>query len=206
MKIDVRKTTGKKAASGVELSEATFGAVFNEPLVHQAVVAYQAGGRAGTRAQKNRAAVHGGSAKPWRQKGTGRARAGTSRSPIWRGGGLAFPAKNRDFSQKLNKKMLRAAMRSILSELLRQQRLVVVDELKMDAPKTRDLAGILKNLDAGKALIVTDAFDRNVALSARNLVEVDCCDVASADPVSLVRYEKIVTTVAAVKKFEEWLR
>jgi large subunit ribosomal protein L4 len=187
------------------LSDAAFGAPFNESLVHQAVVAYQAGGRAGTRAQKNRSAVSGGGRKPWRQKGTGNARAGTIRSPIWRGGGKVFPASNRSFVQKMNKKMYRAAMRSILSELLRQDRLVVVDALAMEAPRTKALVERLNGLGTTDALLVTDKFDMNLALSGRNLVKVDVRDVPAIDPVCLLRHDKVVVTVDALKKIEEWL-
>ncbi len=192
-------------ASGVELSEGNFGVDFNESLIHQVVVAYQAGGRSGTRAQKNRAAVRGGSAKPWRQKGTGRARAGTIRSPIFTGGGRAFPLSTRDFSQKVNKKMYRAAMRSILSELNRQERLVVVDSMAMDAPKTGTLVQALKGLDADRALIVLADDDRNVELSARNLQSVSVCTSRSIDPVSLISYPKVVITADAARCIDETL-
>jgi large subunit ribosomal protein L4 len=168
-------------------------------------VAYQAGGRAGTRAQKNRAAVNGGNAKPWRQTGTGRARAGTTRSPLWRGGGKVFPAQTRDFSQKVNRKMHRAAFRSILSELVRQDRLVVVDGLSMDAPKTKDMVALLGRINAPRALVVIEAPDRNLELAARNLPFVHVTDVASADPVSLVGFEKVVMTSGAVRRYEELL-
>lgn len=187
------------------VADAAFAAVFNEPLVHQAIVAYLAGGRAGTRAQKGRSDVSGGGSKPWRQKGTGRARAGTIRSPLWRGGGRVFAAQPRDFSQKLNKKMYRAAMRSIFSELARQGRLVVVDALSVDAPKTQALVAKLAELSLGSALIVTDRADENLYLAARNLPHVDVTEVGGLDPVSLVGFEKVVISVAAVKQVEEWL-
>ncbi len=190
----------------VDLSDTTFGADFNENLVHQVVVAYQAGGRSGTRAQKNRAAVSGGGAKPWRQKGTGRARAGTIRSPLFTGGGRAFPASTRDFSQKVNRKMYRAAMRSILSELARQERLVVVDNLTMDAPKTKTLAETLGKLDASRSLLVTDGENTNVELSARNLGSVSVCSNTEINPVDLIRFDKVVMTEAAVKSIDEALQ
>ncbi len=203
MKLEVRSVVGNGSAeapgSAVELSEANFGAGFNESLVHQVVVAYRAGGRSGTRAQKNRAAVRGGSGKPWRQKGTGRARAGTIRSPIFAGGGRAFPLSTRDFSHKVNRKMYRAAMRSILSELNRQERLIVVDSIGMDAPKTASLARVLKGLDAERALVVLADSDRNVELSARNLHSVSVCTSRSIDPVSLINHRKVVITADAAR-------
>ena len=196
----------KMAGSGtVDVADSAFGAEFNEALVHQVVTAFLAGGRAGTKAQKNRAAVRGGGAKPWRQKGTGRARAGTIRSPIWVGGGRAFAAKPRDYSQKVNKKMYRAALRSVVSELVRQDRLVVTDSLEMKAPKTKELAGMLKKLDLDSVLIVNEAFDEKVFLSARNLPNVGICDAAAIDPVVLMRFEKVLITVPALKMIEERL-
>ncbi|MDH4554567.1 50S ribosomal protein L4 [Pseudomonas sp. BN417] len=192
-------------AQAIEVSERTFGGEFNETLVHQAVVAYMAGGRQGTRAQKTRSEVSGGGKKPWRQKGTGRARAGTIRSPIWRSGGTTFAAKPQDHSQKLNKKMYRAAMRSILSELVRQERLVVVEDFAVDAPKTKTLLGKLNGLGLTDVLIVSDAVDQNLYLAARNLPHVDVRDVQGSDPVSLIAYDKVLITVSAVKKFEELL-
>ncbi|MNM78098.1 50S ribosomal protein L4 [compost metagenome] len=192
-------------AQAIEVSERTFGGEFNETLVHQAVVAYMAGGRQGTRAQKTRSEVSGGGKKPWRQKGTGRARAGTIRSPIWRSGGTTFAAKPQDHSQKLNKKMYRAAMRSILSELVRQERLVVVEDFAVDAPKTKTLLGKLNGLGLTDVLIVSDAVDQNLYLAARNLPHVDVRDVQGSDPVSLIAYDKVLVTVSAVKKFEELL-
>ncbi len=192
-------------AQAIEVSERTFGDDFNETLVHQAVVAYMAGGRQGTRAQKTRSEVRGGGKKPWRQKGSGRARAGTTRSPIWRSGGVTFAAKPQDHSQKLNKKMYRAAMRSILSELVRQDRLIVVEDFAVDAPKTKSLVGKLAGLGLSDVLIVTDAVDENLYLAARNLPFVDVRDVQGSDPVSLIAYDKVLVTVSAVKKFEELL-
>ena len=196
----------KMAGSGtVDVADSAFGAEFNEALVHQVVTAFLAGGRAGTKAQKNRAAVRGGGAKPWRQKGTGRARAGTIRSPIWVGGGRAFAAQPRDYSQKVNKKMYRAALRSVVSELVRQDRLVVTESIEMKAPKTKELAGMLKKMDLDNVLIVNEAFDEKVFLSARNLPNVGICDAASIDPVVLMRFEKVLITVPALKLIEERL-
>jgi len=194
-------------ASGgtVDVSEVAFGKEFNEPLVHQVVTAFLAGARQGTKAQKSRSDVSGGGKKPFRQKGTGRARAGTIRSPIWRSGGVTFAASPRDHQQKVNRKMYRGAMRCILSELVRQDRLVVVDSLTVAQPKTKELVARLKELNAEKALIVCDAVDANLYLSARNLPHVSVTDVQAADPVSLVGHEKVVVTVEALKKFEEML-
>ena len=192
-------------AQAIEVSERTFGGEFNETLVHQAVVAYMAGGRQGTRAQKTRAEVTGGGKKPWRQKGTGRARAGSSVGPIWRGGGVTFAAKPQDHSQKLNKKMYRAALRSILSELVRLDRLVVVEDFAVEAPKTKALLGKLNGMGLSDVLIVTEAVDQNLYLAARNLPHVDVRDVQGTDPVSLIAFDKVLVTVSAVKKFEELL-
>src|SRR5210317_296042 len=175
--------------ASLEVSETAFGSEFNEALVHQVVTAYLSGSRAGTKAQKNRSAVRGGGAKPWRQKGTGRARAGTIRSAIWVGGGRAFAAQPRDYSQKVNKKMYRAALRSMLSELVRQDRLVIVNELTLEAPKTKLLAAKLKELDLGSVLIRNEAFDEKVCLAARNLASVGTGGAASMDPVVLIRFE-----------------
>ncbi|MBB3191734.1 50S ribosomal protein L4 [Halomonas cerina] len=192
-------------AGTVEVSDATFGKEFNEALVHQVVTAYLAGGRQGTRAQKNRSDVRGGGKKPWRQKGTGRARAGTIRSPIWRSGGVTFAARPQDHSQKVNRKMYRAAMRSILSELVRQERLVAVDAFSVEAPKTKQLVAKLGELGLEKVLIVTEEVDENLYLAARNIPNVDVVDVAAADPVSLVAFDKVLATVSALRKFEEKL-
>ncbi|MCS2610311.1 50S ribosomal protein L4 [Halomonas dongshanensis] len=189
----------------VEVADATFGKEFNEALVHQVVTAYLAGGRQGTRAQKTRSEVRGGGKKPWRQKGTGRARAGTIRSPLWRSGGVTFAARPQDYTQKVNRKMYRAAMRSILSELVRQERLVVVEEFSVEAPKTKQVAAKLKELDLEKALIVTEEVDEKLYLAARNLPHVQVVDVAAADPVSLIAYDKVLVTVSALRKFEEKL-
>ena len=194
-----------QGSGSVDVLDAAFGAEFNEALVHQVVTAYLAGSRAGTKAQKNRAAVRGGGAKPWAQKGTGRARAGTIRSPIWVGGGRTFAAKPRNFDQKVNKKMYRAAMRSMLSELVRQDRLVVVKELELEAPKTKLLASKLKDLDLDSVLILNEAFDEKVFLAARNLPNVGICDAGSIDPVVLIRFEKVLITLPALKLIEERL-
>lgn len=194
-------------ASGgtVTVSEVAFGKDFNEPLVHQVVTAFLAGGRQGSKAQKNRAAVSGGGRKPWRQKGTGRARAGTIRSPLWRGGGVTFAAQPRDFSQKVNRKMYRGALRCILSELVRQERLVVVDEFTVDTPKTKQVAEKLKGLELNNVLIVTDEVNENLYLAVRNLPKVDIRDTSGVDPVSLIAFEKVLITVPALKKLEEAL-
>jgi large subunit ribosomal protein L4 len=188
------------------VSDAAFGVPFNEPLVHQVVVAYQAAGRAGTSAQKTRAAVSGGGRKPFRQKGTGRARAGTIRSPLWRGGGKVFAAVPRDYAQKVNRKEYRLAMRSILSELVRQDRLVVCDDLTPAGPRTRQLAERLKALGSARALIVSAASEKNLELSARNLPHVAVLTVSELDPVSLVGFERVLVSPEAVKKIEAWLQ
>jgi large subunit ribosomal protein L4 len=189
----------------IKVSEATFGRDFSEALVHQVVTAYLAGGRSGTKAQKNRSAVRGGGKKPFRQKGTGRARAGTIRSPIWRGGGTTFAAVPRDHAQKVNRKMYRGAMQSILSELVRQDRLVIVDALDLAEPRTRALTARLSDLGFEKGLIVTAELDENVYLAARNLPGVYTLDVSGVDPVSLVAADKVIMTVDAVEKIQEWL-
>jgi large subunit ribosomal protein L4 len=194
-----------KGADALTVSEATFGREFNEALIHQVVVAYAAGARQGTRAQKTRSEVSGGGAKPWRQKGTGRARAGTIRSPIWRTGGVTFAAKPQDHSQKVNKKMYRGAMKCILSELVRQERLIVVDNFSVEAPKTKELVAKLKELELDDVLIVTGDVDENLFLAARNLYKVDVLDVAGIDPVSLIAFDKVLMTAAAVKQIEEML-
>ncbi|HED34067.1 MAG TPA: 50S ribosomal protein L4 [Gammaproteobacteria bacterium] len=194
-----------KASDKVSVSDAVFGRDFNEGLVHQAVVSYLAGARAGTKAQKSRSDVSGGGAKPWRQKGTGRARAGTSRSPIWRSGGKTFAAVPRDHSVKLNKKMYRAAISSALSELVRQDRLLIVEDITVDAPKTKSMVAKLADLDLDNVLIVTETGDENLYLSARNLLGVYITDVAGLSPVDLVGSEKILMTVGAVRALEEWL-
>lgn len=197
--------TLKDANSALEVSDATFGREFNEALVHQVVVAFGAGARQGTKAQKTRSEVRGGGKKPWRQKGTGRARAGTIRSPIWVGGGRAFAAKPRDFDQKVNKKMYRGAIRSILSELVRQERLIVVEKFGVEAPKTKELLNALSTYDLSDVLIVTPEVDENLFLASRNLYKVDVRDVQGIDPVSLIAFEKVLITADAVKQLEEAL-
>lgn len=194
-----------QGGASIQVSDAVFGADFKEALVHQVVVAYMAGARAGTKAQKNRSAVSGGGAKPFRQKGTGRARQGTSRSPIMRAGGVTFAAQPRNFAQKVNRKMYRGAVRSILSELVRQDRLVVVDEFSVDAPKTKRLLEKLGGMGIKDALIVTEGFDENLMLASRNLYHVDACALNELDPVSLIGYEKVMITAAALKALEEKL-
>ncbi len=196
---------GNASTGTVQVSDVTFAREFNEDLVHQAVVAYMAGGRQGTRAQKTRSEVRGGGRKPFKQKGSGRARAGSIRSPLWRSGGVTFAAQPQDHAQKLNRKMYRAAMRSILSELARQQRLVVVESMGLDQPKTKLLVQRLADFEFQNVLIISDEVDRNLYLAARNIPHVDVRDVAGADPVSLVAYEKVVVTVPALRKFEEML-
>lgn len=203
MELNIVTPGGAKGTLNV--SEVAFGREFNQDLVHQAVVAYMAGARQGTKAQLTRAEVSGGGKKPWRQKGTGRARAGTIRSPIWRGGGATFAAKPRNFDQKLNKKMYRAALQCILSELNRQDRLVVVESFEIDAPKTKSLIQKLAQYDLAEALIVTEELSENLFLASRNLHKVDVRDVQGVDPVSLIRFEKVIVTVPALKKFEEIL-
>ena len=196
---------GNTAAGKVSVSDVAFAREFNEDLVHQVVTAFLAGARQGTRAQKNRSDVRGGGKKPWRQKGTGRARAGTIRSPIWRGGGLTFAARPQDHSQKVNRKMYRAAMRSIMSELARQDRLVVVESLDLNEPKTKLLVKQLEGYGLDNVLIVASEITENLYLAARNLHKVDVRDVEAVDPVSLIAYDKVMVTVDAVKKFEEML-
>ena len=196
---------GNKAAGTVAVSEANFAREYNEALVHQVVTAFLSGARQGTRAQKTRSEVAGGGKKPWRQKGTGRARAGTIRSPIWRSGGVTFAAKPQDHSQKVNRKMYRAAMRSILSELARTDRLMIVEALDVEQPKTKLLVETLKGYGVDNVLIVADNVDKNLYLASRNLHKVDVRDVEGADPVSLIAYDKVMITVDAVKKFEETL-
>lgn len=191
-----------KSDAPVSVSESVFGQRFNETLVHQLVVAYLAAGRSGTKGQKSRSDVSGGGAKPWRQKGSGRARAGTTRSPLWRTGGVTFAATNRSYAQKLNKKMYRAAMRSIFSELLRQERLIVTDDIYPSAPKTKELYGKLKSLGAESALIITDAINSDLFLAARNLPNVAVCTADSLSPVSLVHSAKVIVTTQAVKNIE----
>jgi len=191
--------------ASLQVSDAVFGADFKEALVHQVVTAYMAAARSGTKAQKNRSAVSGGGIKPFRQKGTGRARQGTIRSPIMRKGGVTFAAQPRSYAQKVNKKMYRGALCSILSELLRQERLIVVDSFAVDAPKTKELVGKLEDLGMDDVLIITEQLDENMLLAARNLYHVDVRDADQLDPVSLVGYEKVLMTAEALKKIEEQL-
>ena len=191
--------------SALQVSDQVFGAEYNEALIHQVVKAYFNTARAGTKAQKNRTAVRGGGAKPWRQKGTGRARAGTSSSPIWRSGGVTFPAVPRNYEQKVNRKMYRGAMRAILSELLRQERLIVVDDLSISAPKTKELLGKLGEVNITDGLIVVEDLDENLILAARNVYGIDVRDNTDIDPASLIAYDNVVMTSAALKKIEERL-
>ena len=207
MELQVKNASGA-APSQIAVADEVFAQPFNETLVHQVVVAYLAGGRAGTRAQKSRAQVSGGGAKPWRQKGTGRARAGSTRGPIWRGGGVTFAARPQDHSQKVNRKMYRAAMRAIFSELLRQDRLQVVDELTLPEIKTKQMIARLAALgvaDQRRVLLVSEDVDLNLGLSARNLRQVAVSDVAGLDPVSLVGADAVVITAGAMQRVGEWL-
>ena len=204
MELSVLKS-GSSEAGSVSVSDVTFAREYNEDLVHQVVTAYMAGARQGTRGQKNRAAVSGGGKKPWRQKGTGRARAGTIRSPIWRGGGVTFAAQPQDHGQKVNRKMYRAAMQSIMSELARQDRLMVVESLDLEAPKTKLLVKHLSEYGVQNVLIVSAEVDENLYLAARNLHAVDVLDVEGVDPLSLIGHDKVMITVDAVKKLEEML-
>lgn len=202
MELQVHNATGNGKLS---VSDAAFGREFNEALIHQVVVAFMNGARAGTKAQLTRAEVRGGGIKPHAQKGTGRARAGTIRSPLWRHGGRTFAAKPRDFEQKVNRKMFRGAIASVISELIRQERLILIEEFGVDAPKTKQLAGKLKQLGLANVLIIKDQIDTNLELAARNLVGVDVRDTDTLDPVSLIRFEKVLITVPALKRVEEWL-
>jgi large subunit ribosomal protein L4 len=206
MKVSIVNETGKAGGAQIDVADGVFAVAFNEPLVHQVVVAYQANGRQGTRKQKTRSEVRGGGRKPWRQKGTGQARAGTIRSPLWRGGGKIFPSTpDENFTHKVNRKMYRSALRSILSELLRQGRIVTVADFKLAHPKTKDMVARLKDLGTEDVLIVTDSMDERLLLAARNLRRVDVREVGGADPVSLLRHERVVMTSGAMKRFEAWL-
>ena len=196
------KKTGKETVS---LSDESFDKAYNEPLVHQTVVTYMAGARQGSVKQKTRSEVRGGGRKPWRQKGTGRARAGTIRSPIWRGGGVTFAARPADHSKKLNKKMYRGAMQCILSELIRNGRLFVVNEFKLGSHKTQELVNKLKEFELDNVLIISEEVEKNLYLAARNLHKVDALDVSGIDPVSLIGFENVLITVSALKKVEEML-
>jgi large subunit ribosomal protein L4 len=203
MELNITTPTGANGAIG--LADSTFDRAYNQDLVHQVVVAYQAAARQGTKAQKNRAAVAGGGKKPWAQKGSGRARAGTASSPIWRSGGVTFAAQPRNFEQKVNKKMYRAAMQCIVSELARQERFVVLEDIQLAAPKTKDLVKLLAQYDITDALIVTEELSENLYLASRNLHKIDVIDADAIDPVSLVGFDKVIVTVAALKKIEEML-
>lgn len=203
MELNIATPQGSKGT--VAVSEANFGREFNQDLVHQVVVSYLAGARQGSKAQKNRAAVSGGGKKPWRQKGTGRARAGTTRSPIWRSGGVTFAAQPRDHQQKVNRKMYRAALRCILSELARQERLIVVEEFAVEAPKTKALVQKLADYDLKDVLIVVEEVEESLYLASRNLHTVDVRDISGVDPVSLVGFDRVLVTVPALKKLEEAL-
>ncbi len=202
MQLGLLSDGGKKAKGKVEVTDAAFAVDFNEALVHQVVTAYMAGARAGTKKQKSRSDASGGGRKPWRQKGTGNARSGSIRSPIWRGGGVTFAARPRDYSQKVNRKMYRGAMRSILSELVRRDRLVVVESFSIDAPKTKTLVEKLKALSLEDTLIVVDAEDANLQLAARNLHWVAVIQAEQANPVSLLAFDKVLITVPALKQLE----
>jgi len=205
MNLDVVCSETQKVLSQINLNDAVFAASFNESLVHQVVVAINAAARQGTKAQKTRAEVSGGGKKPWRQKGTGRARAGTTRGPLWRKGGVTFAAKPRDFAQKVNKKMYAGAMASVLSNLVATDRLLVVEALDVARPKTKDLVNLLTKLNLKDVLIVTDNISENLYLASRNLYQVGLCGVHDVDPVSLLAYEKILITASALKHFEEVL-
>lgn len=205
MELNIAKPGNGGPAGTVQVSDVTFAREYNEDLVHQVVTAYMAAARQGTRAQKTRTEVRGGGKKPWRQKGTGRARAGTIRSPLWRGGGVVFAAKPQDHSQKVNRKMYRAALQVILSELARQQRLVVVEDFALEQPKTKSLVKALSDYGLEDVLIVSDEVTENLYLAARNLHKVDVRDVNGIDPVSLIAFDKVMVTVPALKKFEEML-
>jgi large subunit ribosomal protein L4 len=202
MKIEVLSSTKNQ---DINISENAFSKDFNEALVHQAVVSFLAGSRQGTSKQKTRSEVRGGGKKPYRQKGTGRARAGTIRSPLWRGGGIAFAATPRDYSKKINKKMYRAAIRSIFSELLRQGRLVAIEKPVLEKPKTKEIANFLKEFSLSKVLIITDELDVNLYLSARNIPNVDIITVREINPVNLLKAQKVAVTADAFKKIEEWI-
>jgi len=202
MKVQVKNAS---SASEIQLSDAAFGRAYNEALVHQVVTAYMAAGRAGTKAQKTRAEVRGGGKKPWSQKGTGQARAGSNRSPIWVGGGKTFAARPRDFSQKVNRKMYRAAMQSMVSELLRTDRLVAVESIELAAPQTKLLVAKLAELGLTRALILVEAYEEKLFLAARNIPYVDVLPVGSLDPLSLIKHDKVIATVGALKLLEQRL-
>ena len=202
MKIEFLSSTKNQ---DINISDNAFSKDFNESLVHQAVVSFMAGSRPGTSKQKTRSEVRGGGKKPYRQKGTGRARAGTIRSPLWRGGGVTFAATPRDYSKKINKKMYRAAIRSIFSELLRQGRLVAIEQPVLEKPKTKEIANFLKEFSLSKVLIITDELDVNLYLSSRNIPNVDIITVREINPVNLLKAQKVAVTAEAFKKIEEWI-
>jgi large subunit ribosomal protein L4 len=202
MKVQLRNA---KPASEIDLSDAAFGRAYNEALVHQVVTAYQAAGRAGTKKQKSRAEVRGGGKKPWSQKGTGQARAGSIRSPIWVGGGRAFAARPRDFSQKVNRKMYRAAMQSMISELVRSDRLYAVESIELAEPRTKLLISKLSEYGLSRALILVEAYEEKLFLAARNIPYVDVLAVTSLDPVSLIKHDKVIATVGALKLLDQRL-
>jgi large subunit ribosomal protein L4 len=204
MELKLHKS-GKKRAGTVKVSDAVFAADFNEPLIHQVLAAFMAGARSGTKAQKSRAEVRGGGRKPWRQKGLGRARAGTIRSPIWRGGGVTFAAKSRDHTMKVNKKMYRGAIRAILSELVRQERLVCIDEFNVEEAKTRAVLNKLKDLGLNKVLIISDDVSEYLYLGVRNIPCVEVIDTAEIEPYTLIGFEKVLMTKGALEKVEAWL-
>jgi len=206
VELEIKGINGDTSGSKVSLNQDIFAATFNESLVHQVVTAYQAGSRQGTKATKNRSAVSGGGAKPWRQKGTGRARAGTSRSPIWRSGGNAFPCSPRNFSQKVNRKSFKSAMRSILAELVRQDRLIIVDKFDFEAPKTKTLSSTLSGLEATNSLLIDVQGNENLELSARNLPSVSVASSHNLSPVELIAHEKVVITEQAMNELQEKLQ
>lgn len=204
MDIRIHKTGSKKPGK-LKVSDSVFGVKYNEPMIHQVLVAYMAGNRAGTKAHKTRSEVRGGGKKPFRQKGLGRARAGTIRGPLWRGGGVTFAAKPRDYSKKVNRKMYRGAIRSIFSELARQDRLSCIEELSIDTPKTRVAKTLLSDLGLNEVLIITDEVSENLYLSTRNIPQVDVIDTREINPYSLIGFENVLLTRSAVEKLEAWL-
>jgi len=205
MNLQIPALNKQDSSGNIEVAEAIFGQSFNETLIHQLVVRHLAGARAGTKAQKTRSDVSGGGSKPWRQKGTGRARSGTTRSPVWRTGGVAFAARPRNYDQKLNKKMFRVGVRSILSELLRQERLVVSNDILPSSPKTKELAALIKEIDAKRILIIVESVDENLALASRNIPYVEVIEANNLNPVLLVSADKVIATEGALKKIEEHL-
>ena len=202
MKIELLSNTKNK---DISISNDIFSKEFNESLVHQAVVSFMAGARQGSAKQKNRSEVRGGGRKPYRQKGTGRARAGTIRSPLWRGGGVTFASRPRDFTKKVNKKMYRAAIKSIFSELVRQNRLVAIEKPLLEKPKTKEIANFLKEFSLSKVLIIVEEMDMNLYLSARNIPNVDVITVREINPVNLIKSQKVAVTSEALKQIEEWI-